>query len=248
LPIDAGNFDTSPTTSGYNGVWGVYPYFPSGKIIAGDMQNGLWVFRFTALAPRLPVSLLEPADGDTVAPGGPLTFRWSSPADPQADPHNFRFRIVGGEVDDTLDVQDTVAVFPATASLQPGQTYRWHVITRDEWNSTASPDTFSFVYDLPGGVGEGELPAGFALLQNFPNPFNGGTTIRYRLPAGGGSGRVTLAVFDLLGRQVATLVDAEQEAGEHRVRFDPSWLASGLYLYRIAAGPYVETRKMMLLR
>ena len=82
-------------------------------------------------------------------------------------------------------------------------------------------------------------------LSNYPNPFNPSTTIRYGLP---NRSQVTLAVFNTLGQQVATFVQGDQEAGYHEVRFDASGLASGLYFYRLQAGTYVETRKLLLLR
>jgi hypothetical protein len=85
----------------------------------------------------------------------------------------------------------------------------------------------------------------FTLTQNRPNPFNPRTTIHYTLPT---ACRVTLQVFDVQGRRVATLVDARQEAGEHRVRWNAQGLASGIYLYRIETPTRSETRKMVLLR
>jgi len=88
-------------------------------------------------------------------------------------------------------------------------------------------------------------PLMFALKQNYPNPFNPSATIRYGLPA---RSRVTLTVFNTLGQQVATLVEGEMEAGYHEAKFEASALASGMYLYRLAAGDYVQTRKALLLR
>ena len=89
------------------------------------------------------------------------------------------------------------------------------------------------------------VPKGFLLLENYPNPFNPSTTIRYGLPS---RSHVTLTIFNTLGQQVATLVEGEQEAGFHEAVFDASGLASGVYLYRLTAGSYVETRKLALVR
>ena len=83
------------------------------------------------------------------------------------------------------------------------------------------------------------------LAQNYPNPFNPTTTIRYALPQ---RSHVMLTVFNTLGQQVANLVDAVQEPGEHSVRFDGSGLASGVYYYRLRAGDCVRTMKLAVIR
>jgi len=88
-------------------------------------------------------------------------------------------------------------------------------------------------------------PALFVLEQNYPNPFNPTTTIRYAIPQ---RSHVMLTVFNTLGQQAATLVDETQEAGYHNVRFDGTGLASGVYIYRLQAGSFVQSRKLVLLR
>jgi hypothetical protein len=88
-------------------------------------------------------------------------------------------------------------------------------------------------------------PMEFWLWQNYPNPFNPSTTIRYGLP---NRSRVTLAVFNTLGQQVALLQNGEQEAGYHEVKFDGAGLSSGVYFYRIEAGSFVETKKLLLMK
>jgi hypothetical protein len=101
--------------------------------------------------------------------------------------------------------------------------------------------------DLVAEVKEPSLsvPAAFMLGQNYPNPFNPATTIRYALPH---RTHVALAVFNTLGQQVATLVHGEREAGQHEIQFDANNLASGVYFYRMQAGSFVETRKLLLVR
>jgi hypothetical protein len=89
------------------------------------------------------------------------------------------------------------------------------------------------------------VPAEFALDQNYPNPFNPSTRIVYRVPS---REAVELKIFDILGREVATLVDELKEPGEYAVEWDASGVASGVYVCRITAGSYVQTGKLTLLR
>lgn len=88
-----------------------------------------------------------------------------------------------------------------------------------------------------------EAPATFMLLQNYPNPFNPSTTIRYALPH---AGVVTLKVFNVQGQELATLVHEKQGAGEHAISWNAAGLPSGVYLYRLHAGDWRETKKMLL--
>jgi hypothetical protein len=87
------------------------------------------------------------------------------------------------------------------------------------------------------------LPETFELSQNYPNPFNPSTTISFYLPS---ASDVSLKVYNVLGQEVTTLVDGSLTAGQHEVRFDAGNIASGVYFYRISAGSFVETRKMLL--
>jgi hypothetical protein len=88
-------------------------------------------------------------------------------------------------------------------------------------------------------------PTSFALIQNYPNPFNPSTTIDYELHK---SGAVNLSVFDILGRQVTTIVNKYQNKGEYRINFDGRGLASGIYLYSLKLGSYSITKKCVLLK
>ncbi len=89
------------------------------------------------------------------------------------------------------------------------------------------------------------LPVRFELFQNYPNPFNPVTTISYALPQ---ASRVRLNIFDIIGRRVAVLVDEDKAAGEYKLQFDASTLPSSVYFYRIAAGSFVQTKRMLLLK
>ena len=89
------------------------------------------------------------------------------------------------------------------------------------------------------------IPDDFELLQNYPNPTNPSTNINYAIPS---RSHVTLSVFNTLGQRVAELVNSEKEAGSYNVTFDASGLASGVYLYRMQAGSFVQTRKLVVLK
>ncbi len=92
---------------------------------------------------------------------------------------------------------------------------------------------------------ENLLPSEYVLYQNFPNPFNPVMEIVYEMPK---TGDVSLRVFDILGREVATLARGHVGAGSHRVMVDGSYLPSGIYFYRLQAGDFTAAKKMVLLK
>jgi hypothetical protein len=104
-----------------------------------------------------------------------------------------------------------------------------------------------------GGVLSSRLPKAFAISQNYPNPFNPSTTIAYDIPEGRAAVRVRIAVYDIRGRLVRKLVDEERPPGSYRVHWDGREergepVGSGVYLYRIQAGDYRSSRKMVVVR
>ncbi|MEE9429462.1 MAG: T9SS type A sorting domain-containing protein [Melioribacteraceae bacterium] len=108
----------------------------------------------------------------------------------------------------------------------------------------------SFEYSKTVEVDLG-VPTEFELSQNYPNPFNPTTNIKYSIPNVGGNENISsvqLKVFDVLGNEVATLVNKNQEAGSYKVNFDASNLTSGIYFYTLSIGDFLETKKMILLR
>ncbi len=90
-----------------------------------------------------------------------------------------------------------------------------------------------------------EIPGDFSLSQNYPNPFNPTTTIKYQLPE---LSFVTLRIYDVLGNEITTLVNEEKPVGSYKVEFDANSLSSGIYIYRLQAGNFVETKKMVLMK
>ena len=130
-------------------------------------------------------------------------------------------------------------------------------------NTIVQADYFTFVQYLGGPAlsviedfedstitdvkDEFAIPISYSLSQNYPNPFNPSTTITFQLSK---SSFVTLKVFDVLGREVATLVNEEKSIGEHSIQFNASHLSSGMYVYQIniGHGQFVQTKKMMLMK
>lgn len=92
---------------------------------------------------------------------------------------------------------------------------------------------------------QGMLVKDFLLHQNYPNPFNPSTTISYSIPD---PGLVTLKIYNIRGQEIMTLVDQKQAAGNHKITFDASTLASGFYIYRLSAGKHVDTKKMLFIK
>ena len=166
------------------------------------------------------------------------------------------FRPVGSSTwtADTLGVNDTVRVPLRLVFLGKQQSTEdyTHYAPSVTWTSggTSYLRTHKVLVDLRSPVTgivptDGVIPGTFALYQNYPNPFNPSTTIRYDVPK---TARVKLVVYDILGRQVATLVDEVKAAGRYQSTWHTSRLASGVYFYRLNAGDYGATRKLVLLK
>lgn len=159
---------------------------------------------------------------------------------------------------DFVSVDTSLAVIPRNAdgSLQVTDLYRLKstsgLIDKGQdvgipfYGST--PDIGPFEYGLVSAVKEYEPivgPRSFKVEQNYPNPFNPSTVISYQIP---NNSFVTLKVYNILGKEVATLVNEEKSSGIYRVTFDASHLPSGLYIYSVTAGKFSQAKKMMLVK
>ncbi len=120
----------------------------------------------------------------------------------------------------------------------PDKGCAWFACEDGSMYRTKNPDR------ITGGISSSKgFPLVYSLSQNYPNPFNPSTTIRYGLPH---KSAVQLTVFNTLGQEVARLVNGEMQAGNHEARFVASGLSSGVYFYRLRAGDFVETKKLLL--
>src|ERR1043165_5508218 len=91
-----------------------------------------------------------------------------------------------------------------------------------------------------------EIPKQFSLSQNYPNPFNPTTKIRFEVPAGKSVAQTFLSMYDVLGKEVATLVNEQLKPGVYEVEWNAANYPSGVYFYKLSAGDFTETRKMVL--
>ncbi len=195
--------------------------------------------------PELPAQVVAagPADGE-IMPPGEAVFRWH-----QAEPNvtGYRFQ-VSGSADFSMTVVDSLVSDTLFVWSIPDEslTWWWRVRAENEagWGLYSAPQHFS-VMPVSAETAAG-LPLEFELRQNWPNPFNPSTRIRFGLPE---AAEVRLEIFNVLGQRVAVLVDRRMDAGWHEVSFDAGALSSGIYLCRIQAGPaFVNTRKMMFVK
>jgi uncharacterized lipoprotein YddW (UPF0748 family) len=142
---------------------------------------------------------------------------------------------------DRSGITDTSTV---VGPLEPFTIYSWHVRASNDYGSGPWSAAFKFRTVQTTEVGE-ERPTAYALSQNYPNPFNPRTVIEYEIPI---AGRVLLKVYDVLGKEVASLVDDDMPAGRYTAAWTATTEASGVYFYRLIAGSYAATRRMLLLK
>lgn len=231
-----------------------------------------------AFTPVLDFGLVSPDDGVTVEVTGDIEVSWTASEDFDGDDVTYAWALYNAadtslvvELPSNSEAADAMITIPGTAvdglldgaGLAVGESadFVWNVLVSDGSDTLGVHgsygnfgDDFMPIYrsiTLTRGVVVSNevingVPTEFALQQNYPNPFNPSTNINFALPQ---ASKVTLTVYDMLGRKVATLINGEQlQAANHSVKFDASALASGMYIYRIEAGSFVSTRKMMLIK
>ncbi len=200
---------------------------------------------------------------------GQLVLSWTAPGDDgmsgAASAYEIRYSIT--EFDTTsfetaeLFTSPPVPLPGGTAQelimsdLQPGETYYVGIRSWDDFmnpSNISNIDTGVAYFELVLDVDDGsvDLPENFSLSQNYPNPFNPSTVLSYTLPT---QAHINITVFNIQGRLVRTLTDTDKPAGEHTVEWNGTdengrSVATGVYFYRMAAGEFSETRKMVLVK
>jgi len=189
-----------------------------------------------------PVALVAPEDGEMVDPAV-VTFTWQ-PSEPEVQYYAFE---LSSNSDFSSIILDTIVTgtMIEIGDLTDFGMYWWRVRAGNAsgWGPHSAARHFEVIMvgsELVSGV-----PVQFELHQNYPNPFNPVTLIRFAIPETSG---VRLEVFNILGQKVAQLVDREKEPGWYEAVFDAGSLSSGMYIYRITAGTFSQTRKMTILK
>lgn len=202
-------------------------------------------------APSAPSALL-PADGmlltlDSLA--GPIRFSWEASIDEDAGQNlRYEFRLWGGELDTAQTTSGTSLDLDLRDVLESGSTYAWTVEVTDGFARVgpgASNSITTTGTRVDAETPAHELPESIALHPNYPNPFNPSTTLSFALPA---PAHARLAVYDVLGRRVALLVEEKLAAGLHERSWSADALPSGVYFARLDAGGRVLTRQLVLMK
>jgi hypothetical protein len=140
------------------------------------------------------------------------------------------------------------------SGLSVSTTYFWRVRAKNSSGSSYYSNVWDFKTSVTGIKPiSSAIPLNYKLYENYPNPFNPSTKIKFSIPLSplserGVGGFVTLIIYDLLGREVITLVNEQLNPGTYEVTFDGSALSSGLYFYRITSGDFTDVKKMMLIK
>lgn len=206
--------------------------------------SGTRSFTTTYPTPSAP-TLVSPANNSYIGVLNPL-LDWDSV--PNA--YSFRIRIstdstFSSSVIDTSNLNVSKYQVP-NGRLQNGVKYYWRVNASNSCVTSSWSAGWNF-RTLLTGVGniESEIPNTFKLYENYPNPFNPVTKIKFDLPV---AGTVKVKIYDIVGREVFELINAEVNAGTYEIPFNASALSSGVYLYRIEAGSFKDVKRMMLIK
>ncbi|QQS38238.1 MAG: T9SS type A sorting domain-containing protein [Ignavibacteriales bacterium] len=150
-----------------------------------------------------------------------------------------------------LEKYENISYQVNCSNIQPGEYYLRLVTTAvgsTEYNlanvQTSTSNLAKKNYETIFFDGKG-LPEEYSLEQNYPNPFNPTTLINYQIPK---DGLVTIKVYDIIGKEVTTLVNETKSVGRYSINFDGSNLASGVYIYQLRSGDFVSSKKMMLIK
>ena len=202
------------------------------------------------IAPNPPTNV-NAEDNSSIAGFPEIKIRWDESSEPDFSQYLLYRTTTSGVYADSFSLIDEspvngIVTYNDSTNLIRGVAY-YYVVTATDVNGNESEfsEEVSATPVVIGVEDEHSIPAEYTLSKNFPNPFNPRTTIKYAIPK---SGEVSLIVYNLLGEEVTRLISENHQAGYHQVTWDASNMASGVYFYRLQAGDFVQTRKMVLLK
>ncbi|MCF6270090.1 MAG: T9SS type A sorting domain-containing protein [Melioribacteraceae bacterium] len=214
---------------------------------AGPAQFSTWASSAAPIVVPLVGSPVSNAVIDTDTP----ELSWFLPVQSDGLTYELQYSMTG-DFTDAVDIEDIATTSVSLSDVTDGEKYFWRVRSKDSnGNLSIYSAIGSFVGPKVTDIKEEVIiPEKFAVSQNYPNPFNPSTVIEYSLPEGE---FVSLRVYNMLGQEVATLVNKEVEAGVHNVTWNGvdnsgSKVSTGTYIYRVVAGNNILTKKMILLK
>ena len=224
--VFAFRFGRQPTTLAFD---------PNNDIV---IKQGTTTVGSTLSAP----TLVSPLNGAIIY--GALAFKWNA----VVSTATYRIQVARDSLFSTIVLDDstlTDTLRSPAGALSTNGWYYWRVSSRNGGGTSAWTPTWSLLLSLDEVAEDQGTPTVFSLSQNYPNPFNPSTTITFGLPH---SASVEVSVFNLLGQRVVLLDEGMRQPGYHRLVLDGKGLASGVYLYRIQAGEFVKTKKLVLMK
>ncbi len=235
-----------PFTDGLPSGYSIRAFLVSGTNLLAGAEQGVWGRPLAELASTTPPSapnLSRPLDAAVNVPE-PVDFAWLA----SDNATSFHLQISKNPVFTQMVVDSSnIVAFGASITLEGNTTYFWKVSAINFYGegSFSAVRTFSTAKTTGiKSVNEG-IPLGYTLSQNYPNPFNPSTRIAFSVPK---TTRVRLNILDALGREVALLANGEKTAGVYELQWEAGNLPSGIYFYRLQAGEYRETKRMILLK
>jgi hypothetical protein len=209
-------------------------------ILGFTMSEPVSGYSIDNLAPAVPSNIIADGYEDRVE------LAWDDNKD-----RDFKYYAIYRSLDSGFD-PDTMNTYTYStidgrfndSDVEIGNTYYYKIVAVDFAGNQSeySEQVYALITDVNADI---EIPTVYELGQNYPNPFNPSTVINFSLPE---SGMVTLKVFDILGQEVAELVNEVKQAGIYNVSFDASNMTTGLYIYRIESGAFTATKKMLLVK
>lgn len=235
--VEVGGYDTNAGPSGFAGCWGAYPFTNSGFLYASDQDNGLFVLDFDGTqATRINGHIFDSETGKIIS-GAQVELVETGLVASSGIDGRYKLGLTNGGTFTLRTSKSGYESTSVTVSVVEGESFNKLIFLKP-----------SVVTDITGT--QGLLPEQFSVAQNFPNPFNAGTTLSYDLPA---KTNVKVRIFNALGREMRELLKGVQVAGQHQIQWDGrnakgQELSSGLYFYRVETDYGTLSGKMVMVK